>query len=136
MTDQGTFGVLKVVETGWKCQTIELPWRSNKTGRSSIPQGIYNAEYVNRTASGKFTNVYWLKDVPGRSGILVHSGNVAGDITKGFESDVEGCILVGKTRGVLDGQQAVLSSRVAMRQLNEQIGGSDITFIIWDRYDA
>jgi hypothetical protein len=135
-TDQGTYGVLKVMETGWQCQTIELPWRSNKRGLSCIRQGIYNAEYVNRTASGKFTNVYYLQDVPGRSGILVHAGNVAGDITKGFESDVEGCILVGKRRGILDGQQAVLSSRVAMRELNEQIGGLDSKFMIWDKYDA
>lgn len=134
--DQGTYGVLKVMETGWQCQTIELPWRENRRNLSCIRQGIYNAEFVNRTASGRFTNVVYIKDVPGRSGILIHPGNVAGDILKGFETDVEGCILVGKRRGILDGQQAVLSSRVAMRELLEQIAGSDVKFMIWDRYNA
>lgn len=52
-----------------------------------IPAGKYN---VSGNLSGKFgTNKIYL-DVPGRSGIMFHGGNTAGD--------TRGCILIGANR--------------------------------------
>lgn len=59
-------------------------------------------------------DVYLVEHVPGRSSILIHSGNVAGDVTKGLESDVLGCILLGQVRGTRRGQMAVLLSKPAI----------------------
>ena len=87
---QGTFGRLKVVETGFTCYTVELPWLDNARGKSCIPEGIYDATYMARSASGKFKEVYHLHEVEGRSGILLHAGNYAGDEDKGFEAHSDG----------------------------------------------
>ena len=133
---QGTFGRLKVMETGFTCYTAELPWLDNARGKSCIPEGTYGATYMARSASGKFKEVYHLHEVEGRSGILLHAGNYAGDKDKGFEAHSDGCILIGQLRGVLDGQQAVLASRAALRALVKQLGREPARFYIWDRSNA
>jgi hypothetical protein len=58
---------------------------------------------------------YWLRDVPDRSYILIHSGNVA--------SQVQGCILLGMQRGWMKGKRAVFSSVTAVRKFEEIMGG-------------
>jgi hypothetical protein len=100
------------------CYTLELPWRDNAPGISCIPPGSYRGEYeregtevdteapyqvrhLERSASGKYLDVYHVIDVPGRSGILIHRGNFAGDRTLGMRSDVLGCILPGRRIGRL-----------------------------------
>lgn len=119
-TDAGTFGVL-TLPSGWRCQTLELPWRNNVRRMSCIPAGVYRAiDHV----SPRFGRTYWLQDVPGRSEILIHAGNLAGDTTKGYRSDVAGCILVGATRGHLQGQPAVLSSKLALNALLKNLAGN------------
>ncbi len=77
-----TMGVLSVIEREF--YTIEKPWRNNEKFKSCIPEGTY--ECVSYT-SDKFPDVWEIKEVPGRSDILIHDGN--------FEQDVEGCIAVG-----------------------------------------
>jgi len=117
--EQGTFGRLTVKNgkgAELSLQTIELPWKDNRRNVSCIPAGVYDCS---RTHSGKFGVVYEVMHVPGRSGILIHAGNVAGDTAKGFRTDVEGCILVGMSRGELYGQKAVLESRHALKALHE-----------------
>lgn len=52
--------------------TIELPWRGNAVGESCIPLGGYIAQ---RHDSSKFGSSLWLRDVPGRTEILVHPAN-------------------------------------------------------------
>lgn len=131
-SEQGTFGRLKVMETGWTCYTGELPWRDNARGKSCIPEGTYDAAYMARSSSGKFRSVYHLQDVEGRSGILLHAGNYAGDEDKGFATDSDGCILVGQIKGRLDGQQAVLASRAALRELVRQLGQEPVKLFIWN----
>ena len=119
-SDEGTFGKLET-DNGFSCFTLELPWRDNKKRISCIPEGEYAVE-VRR--SPRFGLVYHVKDVYGRSYILIHSGNFAGDVSKGYKSHVEGCILLGKKVGILDGQKAVLVSKPAvtsfMRHLNNK----------------
>jgi len=99
--------------------TGELPWKQNKTGVSCIPEGNYLVEPWN---SAKFPRTYHIKDVPDRTAILIHTGNLCGNKEKGFISHVLGCIIVGMKRGKLGGQQAVLLSRMALGKLREIAG--------------
>lgn len=108
------------------CYTLELPWRDNAPGLSCIPEGGYRVEYLPRSASGKYHDVYHVTDVPGRSGILIHTGNFAGVRDMGMRCDVLGCILPGRRIGmlpVIGGQQlAVIDSRGALRDLHLVVG--------------
>lgn len=86
------------------CYTIELPWRENEMGVSCIPEGRYR---LARRYSERYGYHLLVKEVPGRSGILVHPAN---DALK----ELRGCLapvsrLTGAGRG--------LQSRVAMRRL-------------------
>ena len=119
-TDEGTPGVLLREDGSRIAYTLELPWRDNQRRVSCIPPGRYRARYV--VTPKRPSGVYLLENVPGRDSILIHSGNVAGDVSLGLESDVLGCILLGQTRGRRRGQLAVLLSRPAvsafMRETN------------------
>jgi hypothetical protein len=66
--------------------------------------------------SPKFVFTYWVKGVKNRSFILIHSGNYAGDVSKGLKSHVNGCILLGQKFGILGEQRAILNSRVIVRK--------------------
>jgi hypothetical protein len=111
-TDHGTPGVLLREDASLVAHSLELPWRENRRMRSCIPPGSYRARYV--VTAKRPAGVYLLEGVPNRSSILIHSGNVAGDVEKGLESDVLGCILLGQTRGTRRGQRAVLLSKPAV----------------------
>ena len=115
-SDQGTEGLL--VSRDFNCRTLELPWRNNQQQISCIPSGDYKVEI---RISNKYGRIYWVRDVLNRTYILIHSGNYAGDKSKGFKSHVMGCILLGKKSGFLGGQVAVLNSRVAVRQFMEDM---------------
>jgi len=64
--------------------TCEPAWENNKRKISCIPSGVYDIEIIE---SKKFGQCIWVKDVPNRSGILIHQGNT--------KFDTEGCILIG-----------------------------------------
>lgn len=132
-SEEGTFGTLTVLNTGWSCATAELPWRENRRNISSIPGGLYEASYLARSASGRFRSVYHLHDVDNRGGILIHAGNVAGDAQRGYKTNSNGCILVGQRRGMLWNQKAVLASRLALKELVRQLEGEPMKLLIWDR---
>lgn len=127
-TDEGTFGVL-TLESGWTCHTLELPWRENRPRMSCIPAGTYRAV---AHVSPKFGRTYWLQNVPGRSEILIHAGNLAGDTTKKKRTDVAGCILVGTHRGLLQRQSAVLGSKAALAELLRLTGLATIELEVRD----
>lgn len=110
-SDQGTEGML--FSGGFYCKTLELPWRDNQRGISCIPAGEYPCVL---RQSPKFGTVYWAREVPERSYILIHSGNWAGDKSLGYKTHVQGCILLGEKHGLLAGQRAVLNSRVTLRR--------------------
>lgn len=124
---QGTFGVLHCGLL--VLQTAELPWRDNAPQISCIPAGRYQCRPY---SSSRFSDVYEAVNVPGRTAILIHTGNHAGDVKKGLRSDVEGCILVGMSRGVLGGQEAVLNSRAAMQSLRDALGKESFELVIAD----
>lgn len=114
-SDQGTEGFLSTFD-GFSCKTLELPWRDNQRGISCIPSG----EYITTIRqSNKFGKKYWVTNVQDRTWILIHSGNVAGDVSKGYRTHVQGCILLGEKLGFLYNQRAVLNSRIAVRRFME-----------------
>ncbi len=118
-SSHGTEGVL--IFDDFKCFTLELPWRNNEKNISCIPAGEYDATI---RISPRFGRVYWVLKVEGRTYILMHSGNWAGDVQEGLKSHTNGCILLGMKRGYLAGQRAVLLSRRAIRQFMEKLQGS------------
>jgi len=115
--DQGIFGILS--DGIFTRYVIELPWRDNQSNLSCIPLGEY---LVTPYTSRKFGNVHLLTNVLQRSFILLHTGNYAGDTTKGFLTHSHGCILLGRKCGILKNQKAVLLSRMAMNDFNRYIG--------------
>ena len=120
-SEQGTFG--KLFDMDFECYTGELPYRNNQRNISCIPPGTYTCQ---RYYSKKFKFCFHVLDVPNRSWILIHSGNWCGDRTKGYKSHTYGCILVGMHYGILDNQQAVLQSRLALNKLLDYIGDENV----------
>ena len=124
-TDQGTPGAL--AGPGLALFTLELPWRDNRAQRSCIPCGQFVCKPVSST---RFGAVYLLQGVFGRSAILIHAGNFAGDVERGFLTNSRGCILVGCARGTANGQLAVLDSQAGMRLLRGAVGLHDCILTI------
>lgn len=83
-----TLGVMYVVnernEIQYRCVTLELPWKDNLKKVSCIPAESYK---VIKHISPRFGKCFWVKDVSGRSEILIHYG--------AFHKNTLGCILVG-----------------------------------------
>ena len=129
-TDQGTPGVLLRPDGSRIFYSLELPWRENRRRVSCVPAGTYPVRYV--VTEKRPAGVYLLRLVLGRDSILIHSGNVAGDTEKGYESDVLGCILGGQLRGWRRGQMAVLLSKPAIRAFADELQRQPFTLeVAW-----
>lgn len=120
-SNQGTKGIAITGLEGFESFCVlELPWRDNEPNYSCIPDGEYLCKY---RVSKKFGKHYHLQDVDGRSWILTHSGNLAGDTRRGWKTHSHGCLLTGSRFGKLKidkhgtYQDAVLSSRPTLRKL-------------------
>jgi len=130
-TDEGTFGV--IASNGYWWYTLELPYRDNKPNISCIPIGSYN---VGMRYSPHFKrNVYHVKNVPNRNYILIHPANFAGDISKGWQTHLQGCITLGKKIGKAlnkfgKKQECVLNSRIAIMELEEYLEEQPFKLII------
>lgn len=125
----GTFG--RTVGLGSLHFTAELPWKGNKPNISCIPLGIYPCAVVH---SAKFGPVYQVRDVPGRSHILIHAGNYAGDVARGFRTHSHGCILPGMHWGWLGDQRAVLASRTAVSEWMRCLNGKPFILEVKEKY--
>lgn len=130
-SDEGTFGTATLDDGGVPFDSVELPWRANAVGKSSIPIGTYRAALVFSPHFG--TQVYQLQGVPGRSFIEIHPGNWGGDVDLGFYSDLLGCIALGHGTGLLQPpeasfrvQKAILNSRAAMKDFMDRCAGEPI----------
>lgn len=128
-SDEGTAGIL-VFGDDW-IYTLELPWRDNRPNHSHIPPGRYAMQMRD---SPKYGPVYEVMGVRGRTHILLHHGNFAGDRTLGHRTHSAGCILVGTRRGRLGGQLAVLGSRIARRKLETALDFETVTIDIVNAY--
>jgi hypothetical protein len=105
----GIFGVLLQGEKPL-CLTLENNWFNNTRNISAIPTGVYECVPHN---GAKYKNVWRLKDVPNRSAILIHAGNI--------EDDSRGCILVGSEFGLYKGKKAILGSVKALNKLRGRL---------------
>lgn len=111
-----------LITPGGEFQVLERPWLNNAPNLSCIPPGRYKVEYLPRSASGKYKSCYHVLDVPGRTGILIHNGNIV--------DHSRGCLLVGKQRGWLGNRRAVFNSKSALRQLVSVLGKNDFELTI------
>lgn len=125
----GTEGM--ILTPGFHCKTIEPVWKNNRRQVSCIPSDVYN---VTQRISPKFGKVYWVLQVPGRSYILFHSGNFAGDQEDfpELKTHTMGCILLGQYHGWIGEQRAVLNSRITTRRFTEHTKFQDFNLHIID----
>ena len=100
----GTLGELEL--EAFSCVTMEPPWADNRPNVSCIPPGEYPCHWHK---SPRYGWVYAVLEVPGRSHILIHPGNIV--------THTKGCILPGRRVGAIGGMPAVLVSRAATRSL-------------------
>jgi len=116
--------------------TIEPPWFENAVNSSCIPTGSYlcTKEETEKDIGG-FRFWYLVHDVPGRSEILLHPGNWAGNEVGNY-SDSRGCILPGQAHASLRPpggatcQEAVAESRDACVQLQTYFESEPFTLHI------
>lgn len=112
-SEVGTFGVLRLNKR-LLCFTLEPPDRENRKNVSSIPPQQYRCS---RFRSRKFGETFEVGDVPGRSAILFHAGNVVGE--------TQGCFLLGTHIGTLRGNRAILASGQAFKAFMASLDGYD-----------
>lgn len=110
---RGTFIIFDGEKELFRCKCLELPNKANQRNVSCIPEGSYDAE---KYSDSKHPNTFWVKNVPGRDGILIHIGNFA----NGVKVDTEGCLLPGIDFVDIDGNGTldVTGPDIAMRALN------------------
>jgi len=131
-TDQGTLGLF-VMEDGTTFHSLELSWKNNEHNLSCIPAGTYTCKWVK---SPKHGECYLVTGVPGRQAIEIHSANFAGDVQKGYFSQLLGCIALGLGVGLLDvpgpfhQQLAVLQSKAAIQQFEDKQAKQDFQLTI------
>lgn len=87
---------------------IELPWRGNERNRSCIPEGVYPFQKHDSPRHGE---TLWLRDVPERSEILIHSAN--------GPHQLDGCLAPGIAYDwwAEHNELCVVDSREALRKL-------------------
>ena len=100
----GTFGVLKLNKDIF-CLTIEPPDNENISNISSIPAQQYICEQI---ISPKYGETFQVIDVPERTHVLFHAGNIV--------EHTKGCIILGETVGKLRGKRALLNSGATFRR--------------------
>ena len=141
-TDEGTFGTWEALkESGekFKCLSLELPWRDNQKEISCIQPRIYECVWAMSSRLKKET--YEVQGVVGHDGIRVHKMNWAGDKSKGFYSDSEGCIGLGESEGPLKApngkmQNALWGSKKAYDAFIEFTGKEPFLLRIHDLIDG
>lgn len=103
--------------------TIELPWRENALNISCIPTGKYLCK--NRW-SVKYGSHFEIKNVVGRSMILIHKGN--------FFNQTQGCVLLGYYHDDIndDGNLDVVHSMAAMKALSALLEGKEVYIEVSD----
>jgi hypothetical protein len=114
----GTFGVLTL--GGFRCFTLELPWHDNAPQISCIPTGEYEVE---PWSSKKYAQALHVREAPGRTGILIHQGNWAGERAQGLYCNSTGCILVGSSRAIIKEQPGIVNSVITLSRLCGLITG-------------
>lgn len=114
LADQGGMVVFQAA-------SLELPWNGNLRKVSCIPAGSY---LVSKITSPKFgEGTFAVKNVPGRSNILIHQGN--------YTSQIEGCILLGEMFAFINNDRVtdVTNSRATIEALKKLADSFELTII-------
>ena len=119
---EGTFGVLKINKEVF-CVTLEPPDVENASNVSNIPAQQYICGITN---SPKYGNVYEIKDVPGRSHVLIHGGNTV--------DHTHGCLVVAQYFGKLKGNRAVLNSGNTLKEFMNIMNNNSFHLTIKEEY--
>lgn len=134
-TPQGTPG--RIYPGEYSFDTLEPPAPHHRPDHPRVPAGKYLCKQV---GTRKFPGRYVLQQVPGRSGIVMHPGNWAGDPAQGYQSDTDGCILLGYKATLLNthGKQqiAVCLSRSTHAAFDKIMGNEDFFLHIYDPTDG
>lgn len=122
--DKQTLGAMVAycgTEEVFHCKTLELPWLKNQPFISRIPSGVYT---VFKRYSETYGNHWHVRDVQGRSLILIHAGN--------FHRDTEGCICVGRDHRDIDndGYKDLTSSKATLRAMNNAIPVNQFKLVV------
>lgn len=128
--DQGTFGQM-FVDFKAVCFIGELPQRDNKPNISCIPAGFHYT--LSPHKSPRFGKCLIIRTAAGRSFILAHAANYCGDASKGYRTDLKGCLATGTRLGSLNGQDVVLASKTALNKLMRLIK-KPTRLIIWENF--
>ena len=119
----GTFGAVLYNDIPYAL-TLERQWLDNRKGKSCIPAGTYKCK---RVVSPKFGNTFEVTNVPGRTHILFHKGNI--------DDDSHGCILIGEQFDILDHKPAITSSSKGFQEfMHLLIGEQGFRLIIVDDF--
>jgi len=104
--EHGTFGIIRYNDR-LICHSLELPDIDNKPFISRIPNGSYHAEII--FFKNKYPAIY-IKDVPGRSGIVIHIANRT--------EEIQGCIAPGTyIKFEKTGEKVVYESSNALKKI-------------------
>lgn len=114
-TGQATFGQLLDEENTVVCVTLELPWLGNLHNVSCIPAAEY--PYHRYMSPKRGYEVVMLDDVPDRSAIELHIGNLP--------HDTDGCILLGTAFGMVNGQKGITGSKDAFVKFMNLLAGEN-----------
>ena len=136
-SDAGALGPFPVY--GKTFYLAGLPSTVAVPGESQIPQGQYLCEWA---FSPKFNqNVYHIRGVADNPNDEIHMGNFAGDTSKintitgkPYLSSVIGCLVIGLSMGIIEGQDAVTNSDEAFAQFNTLMNGESFMLNIVDDY--
>lgn len=107
----GTFGVMLDNNLPF-CLSVEREWLNNQKNISCYPDGDYICKWVQ---SPKFGNTFEITNVPGRSELLFHKGNI-------FE-DSHGCTVLGEQYEPVMGKYGVVSSGKAFEEFLKRTEG-------------
>ena len=111
LNSTGTYGVLIHNNTPFAV-TAERESLCNIPNESCIPAGKYICKRVNSPSHG---DCFEITNVPGRSHILFHKGNIA-------EKDSAGCVLIAESFNLLHDMQAVTDSTHGYNEFMQTIG--------------
>lgn len=115
---EGTFGVL-VFEQIPFAVTLERQWLDNRPSVGGVPGSCIPAgEYIcKRVNSPRFGDTFEVADVPDRTHILFHKGNL--------DDDSRGCILVGESFSKLGKSSGIGASKAGYGELMAIMTGDD-----------
>lgn len=109
----GVFGVLSIDDDKF-CVTLEHAYLENGIYVSKIPDGLFTCVRGMHQLAGmvKPFSTFCI-NVPNHTGILFHPGN--------YNSDSEGCVLLGEKVVIANQVKMVTESRIAFTQFMDRV---------------